>query len=218
MFQFSRAFLLTVSIVLVVPFLVAGVDTAAPAPSSTCLVCGKLHESQAYPIQYKGRTLHLCSRVCLDEYRTSKSAGQLDTITARIEPRSALFQEDSNPRSPLSAVYLGFGLYVLAGILFGGWASFHAVQKGRSGWPAFGLGLGLNLIGLLIVWARPKQEMAFHSKGLTKIPTTHQEHACPSCGQSNHPSSSRCSRCDTAIEPRVPSEVDLVGLGGKDRS
>ena len=119
--QLSRVFLLTVSIVLAVPFLVAGVDTASSAPSFTCLVCGKLHENQAHPIQYKGRTLRLCSPACLDEYRTRESAGQLDTITARIEPRSALFQEDSNPRSPLSAVYLGFGLYVLAGILFGGW-------------------------------------------------------------------------------------------------
>ena len=177
-----------------------------------CLIDGKIHTSADYSVDYKGRKIYLCSNECVAQYRELQHAGHLDSVTAKIEPRSALFQEDSNPRRQLSNFYLFGGLYVLAGLLCGGLASYLAVEKGLPGWPAFALGLAFNLIGLAILWAKPKQDMPFPSKGLTKIPTTRAEFICEACGHANHPSATSCNGCSAKLTPQAPSEVSLAGL------
>ena len=177
-----------------------------------CLVCGVLHTSAVSTAEYKGRKLYLCSETCLEKYRSLERAGTLDSITAKIEPRAALFQEDSNPKRQLASGYFLAGLYVLAGLACGGLASYLAIQKGLAGWPAFGLGLAFNFVGLVLVATRQGRAMPFTSKGLTKIPSTRDEISCPACGHSNHPSAERCSACSTALQPQSPSEVRLAGL------
>src|SRR5439155_1256942 len=56
------------------------------------------------------------------------------------------------------------------------------------------------------------QEMLFTSSGLTKIPSTRDERACPACGHANHPSARACNACRAPLTPAAPSEVELAGL------
>ena len=177
-----------------------------------CLVCGKLHGSVDYAVKYKGQEALLCSQACLDHFRELEREGKLDPLTAKVEPRSALFQTDSSPKPQMSRAYFVVGLLVLIGIVCGGAASYVAVQKGQSAWPAFALGLGLNVVGLVFVWMQPKREMLFTSYGLTKIPSTRDERACAACGHPNHPSARACNACGAPLTPAAPSEVELAGL------
>ncbi|MBI3291465.1 MAG: hypothetical protein HYZ73_01455 [Elusimicrobia bacterium] len=185
-------------------------STASLKKPTECLDCGVWHTSADHVVQYKGGKIYLCSDDCITHFQALERAGKLDPITAKIEPRSALFQEDSNPKGALSNAYFIGGLYVLFGLLFGGLSSYTALQKGLGGWPAFALGMTLNVIGLAIVWMRPKREMLFASKGLTKIPSTRQELICLACGHANHPSAKRCHGCQATLTPLTPSEVERV--------
>jgi len=177
-----------------------------------CLVCGKLHGNADYEVKYKGQAMHLCSQACLDHFRELERGGKLDPLTAQVEPRSALFQTDSNAKPQMSRVYFTVGLLVLIGLVCGGAASYVAVQKGQSAGPAFALGMGLNVVGLVFVWMKPKREMLFTSGGLTKIPSTRDERACAACGHSNHPSARACNACGAPLAPEARSEVELAGL------
>jgi hypothetical protein len=177
-----------------------------------CILCGKLHWGGDHTVAYKGREIALCSAECAGEFEKHRKEGTLDPITAKIEPRAALFQEDSNSKARLSDVYFAVGFYVLLGLVCGGLASYVAVQKGLPGGKAFALGLAANVIGLVYVWTRPSREMPFTSAGLTKIPSTRDEQPCPNCERSNHPSARTCIACGSALEPGAPSEVRLAGL------
>ena len=177
-----------------------------------CLVCGKLHSDADYVVRYKAQEMLLCSQACLDRFRELEQGGKLDPLTAKVEPRSALFQTDSSPKPQMSRTYFVVGLLVLIGLVCGGAASYVAVQKGHGSWSAFALGFVLNVVGLVFVWMKPKREMLFTSSGLTKIPSTRDERACPACGHANHPSARACNACRAPLTPAAPSEVELAGL------
>ena len=155
-------------------------------------------------------TFPLCSETCLHRYREAEQVGKLDRFTSRIEPRAALFQEDSASGGGLSRAYLALGLYVLAGLLCGGIASHRAVRHGMTGVNAFALGFLLNVVGLVIVRSRTGEAPRFPSTGLSKIPATHDEVLCPSCGKGNHPSAGACIACGADRDPGVHSEVDRL--------
>jgi len=179
-----------------------------------CLVCDTVHTEAGYQVEYRNRTFPLCSQKCYDEYRLAETTGTLDPITSRIEPRSMLFQQDSNPRSRLSKVYFGLGLFVLAGLVCGGLSSYVAIQKGMSPPMWFLAGLFLNVFGLLVVTFRPPRKTRFSARGRPKMPLTHDEAICPECGHANHPSAGRCIECEVTLTPSTPSEVDITRTPG----
>lgn len=177
-----------------------------------CLVCEKTHSTSQHTAEYKGMRIPLCSSDCMTEFERRRLAGTLDSITSKIEPRTALFQEDSNPKVGLSKLYFLVGLYVLLGLICGGVAAFVAVQKGLPGGSAFALALAFNILGLVFVMTRPAREMPFTSRGLDKIPSTRDGIICPQCGRANHPSAQACIACRAKLSPLIPSEVQLAGL------
>ena len=200
---------------LVVFFYVSSIDALSAATlekPEDCLVCGKSHDIANYVVYYKGMEFPLCSSGCLDHYSEAASHKKLDSITAKIEPRAALFQEDSNQRDPLAKTFFWLGYYVLIGLVFGGLASYAAVQRGFNPWSGFIIGFFLNVIGFIIVFSTPMQKMQFSSVGLTKVPKTRNEVICSGCGHSNHPSAKTCIECGQKFKSRIRSEVQAVGL------
>lgn len=99
-----------------------------------------------------------------------------------------------------SSYFLG-GLYVLAGLVFGGLCAQKAVQKGLSavGWFFAGLFLLAPSYAVLVL-CRCGQAQSLDK---TRPPL-----ACAGCGTLHHPSARRCSGCGAELEPAAPSEVD----------
>ncbi len=175
-----------------------------------CLVCQKIHSNTDHTIIYKGMKIPLCSEGCHDHYQEASNNNTLDTITSKIEPRAALFQEDSQTKYNLSKLFFWIGLYIFIGLVFGGLSAYIAVQKGLTAWSAFLIGLALNILGLIFIVKKPKNETLFHSDGLSKVPVTHSESICRSCGHSNHPSAKKCNNCDNQLASSVTSEVTTI--------
>lgn len=180
--------------------------------SVQCLVCGKYHKNGQNSITYKDIKHPLCSVNCEAHFREAENAGSLDQITAKIEPRAALFQADSNEKPALYRHFFWFGCIMLIGLLFGGAAAYLAVQKGLNAWSAFLLGLFLNIIGFAIVLSKSEQKKPFTSKGLSKVPKTRNEIICPECEHSNHPAATQCIECGHKLKSTIRSEVQAVGL------
>ena len=194
-------------------FLLMGQCDARTLETQTeCLVCGRIHENGDHMVEYKGMDIPLCSAGCFEHYNEAVLNGKLDPITAKIEPRAALFQEDSNQKDPLTKSFFWLGYYVLLGLVFGGLASYLAVQRGSNPWSGFLLGFFLNVVGFILVRLKPKRKIPFYSEGLTKVPTTRSEIICPKCGHSNHPSAKKCIECDQKMKSPIRSEVQSVGL------
>ena len=178
-----------------------------------CLVCGRSHNSADHIVNYKGMEIPLCSGECSDHYHEAELGGKLDPITAKIEPRAALFQDDSSrPKDPLAKPFFWLGYFMLLGLVFGGATSYLAIQKGGNPWSGFLLGLLLNIVGFIIIFMKPRQKVQFSSAGLTKVPKTRHEIVCPECGHSNHPSAKKCIECGQKIKSTIRSEVQAVGL------
>ena len=201
-------------LILVLGFLLVAENGRTEALEKTveCLVCGKSHNNADHKINYKGMGIPLCSSGCLEHYKDAKSDRKLDPITAKIEPRAALFQDDSNPKDPLAKLFFWFGYYVLFGLVFGGATSYLAIQKGCNPWSSFLFGFLLNILGFVVVFMKPKQKMQFSSEGLTKVPKTRNEIFCSKCGHSNHPSAKNCNECGQKTKGSIRSEVQAVGL------
>jgi len=172
-----------------------------------CLTCDGIHKDQDYVIIYKKNRYYLCSHECFETFKKLERQGKLDLITTKIEPRSALFHDDSNPKKELEITYFYIAIYIILGLLCGGIASYCGVHKGLNPWQAFLFGFFLNIIGLFIVLLMPRCEMLFTSAGLTKIPKTRAEQHC-ACGHSNHPSAKKCSSCQNPLTPIAPSELE----------
>jgi uncharacterized paraquat-inducible protein A len=107
--------------------------------------------------------------------------------------------------------FLYIAIYVVLGLFFGALASYVAIQKGLEGKKWFLGGFFLNILAIVFLVTRPSKEMLFRSEGVSKTPRTYEPGACPNCGNLNHPSASRCSRCGQALEARVESEVTRAG-------
>jgi hypothetical protein len=151
---------------------------------------------------WQGRRYYMESEACLEMFMADP-----ETYAKRIEPRAALYSAPRIDRPTYSPWVLFISLFVVAGLLSGAVTSYVAVQKGLSGLNWFVLGFALNVIAVVIVFFCRGREMLFRAEGLCKAPQTHEPLVCPHCGSSNHPAASRCSRCGTAMDPKVQSEV-----------
>ncbi len=178
--------------------------------SIECLMCRKNHKNTDQIVTYKGMEIPLCSEGCKNHYKDASDNNTLDSFTSRIEPRSALFQEDSQTEFNLSKLFFWIGYYIFIGLIFGGSSAYIAVQKGITPWSAFILGFLLNIIGFIIIVLKPEGDRLFHSRGLAKVPVTHNETICKSCDHSNHPSAEKCSHCETSLVSSVTSEVSTI--------
>jgi hypothetical protein len=133
---------------------------------------------------------------------------------AAVQPRGGLFQE-SFAALPLRSGWVLLGIWVLLGLVAGGWNVHAALRKGLPPARWFAVGLGLNLVG--VAWMmccrrRAAVELPAH---LQKVPLTAEPAKCPSCGHPNHPAARSCAGCGTALTPPGTSEVDRAGLRGQ---
>jgi hypothetical protein len=174
-----------------------------------CPVSGRLHRTHLYAARYRGRIFYTCDAAALERFIRNPRA-----FVPESTPQAALFRSPSPAVASFGVWLLVLGLYVVLGLVSGAFAAYVAVQKGLGGVRWFAAGLGLNVIGVALAFARPAREVAFTRRGLTKIPTTHDPRPCPACGKPNHPSASRCGRCGAELEPVVESEVARAMQGG----
>ncbi len=124
---------------------------------------------------------------------------------AALRPNDILFAVW--PRSSMATAWFWFGLYVLAGLLFGGLSAHRALATGRAplAWFLAGLFFLIVAYGYLLV-AKPLAAVALPA-GLRKLATTREPLPCPKCGSGNHPSARNCSGCGSELTPMAPSEV-----------
>jgi hypothetical protein len=137
-------------------------------------------------------------------------SGQLLRLVAQLQPRGAFL--GAGKEAALSTFWFYFGLYVLTGLVFGALAAHRALHKGYSAAAWFGAGFLLNVVGFMLLLARPSRTVAAPAgvpAGLHKIPSTYEPQIC-ACGAENHPSATACSTCGAKLEPRVVSEAQRV--------
>ena len=97
---------------------------------------------------------------------------------------------------------LWFGLYVLAGLIFGGLAAGTALRKGMPPVRWFFLGL----VFTAPVWA---YLLICNCQGASESGREKTLHplACPKCGALNHPAAAGCLGCGAGLTPAAASEV-----------
>ncbi len=195
---------------LLAPVAISGAASATLDSPTTCLVCGELHDTADYPVEYRGQTLHLDRQECVDHFHEAARTGDLDPITSSIEPRSMLFQQDSHENPALANAYFGAGLFVLVGLACGGLTAVLAIQKGLPARMWFVIGFLLSVFGVIAVIVTKSRPTTFSARGCPKEPLTRDEAICPECGHANHPSATRCLECGTTLTPAVASEVELA--------
>jgi YHS domain-containing protein len=179
-------------------------ETVLPTPLH-CPVDGEVVENREYGVMWQGRRYYMESEACVQIFMADPEAH-----ARRIEPRAALYSAPRTDGPSYSPWVLYISLFVVLGLASGAVTSYVAVQKGLSGRNWFVLGLALNVMAIIMVFSCRGREMLFQKKGLCKTPQTHEPIVCANCGSYNHPSSSRCSGCNKAMDPAVQSEVARV--------
>jgi len=106
---------------------------------------------------------------------------------------------------PLHSAYLWIGIYILAGLLFGGLSAHSAMSKGLPALEWFLLGFFFSVPAYLAVAA--KRTTVEVPAGLAKIPLTRTPGLCSHCRAGNHPSAESCIVCGAPLTPTAPSEV-----------
>lgn len=175
-----------------------------------CLVCDhRIFDKGVIEIRYQGRTFFVASGEMLRKF-----AADPDYYFSKIQSRAALFDENSVGRGQMSLGWLGFGLYVLLGLVIGAACAYVAVTKGLSPVAWFFAGLFGNgaVLAVLLNTSPNKDGQAPTGipAGLRKVPTTYGPATCDACGVSNHPSASACSQCGAALQPAVEPETARV--------
>ncbi|MBT7066872.1 MAG: hypothetical protein HN919_11255, partial [Verrucomicrobia bacterium] len=181
------------------------------AEAADCFVCGGPAADSATRVTYRGVARPLCSPPCMAHWNAAEADGKLDALVQRHEPRAALFQGDSrflNPEfqaaHPIQPVWLWAGVWILAAIVSGALSAALAVPAHRSGLGAFGLGFALPLLGIALTGLLPRRSGELPLRG-SKIPQTHAEDRCRSCGRPLHPAALCCSGCGAAHTPAMES-------------
>ncbi len=181
-----------------------------PRSDDICLVCDRPvgQRDVVYLVNGQRAAVHL--GVC-----DAKFLKDPWHFLALLQPRGAFLGVGSAGQS-LSPAWFLLGIYILIGLTFAALCAHRALHTGHSAVTWFGIGLGFNLLGYLLLLTRPRKEVrspAGVAKGLSKIAATYQPLACPQCGNLNHPSASRCSECGTTLQPTIVSEVEKVRIG-----
>ncbi len=174
-----------------------------PGDGEQCLVCGKrVFGENVFEIRYQGRTFHVGAPFLAD------FEGDPDQYFAKIQARSALFDEAAMQTRPMAFGWLLFDLYVLAGLICAAVCAYVAVARTLRPIPWFFAGLVGNVIALAAVLAVPRGEAGLFAvpRGLRKVPTTRAPVPCPACGATNHPAAGRCSACGNELKPTVEPE------------
>jgi len=171
-----------------------------------CIVCGqRIFGEDVVEVQYKGRTFYVGAPL-LEEFERDPQQ-----YFAKLQARSALFDESALPARRMSFGWLWFGVYVLAGIVSAAIAAYVAVGKARPALPWFFAGLFGNVVAVVAVVVAPRRDAsalpAGIPRGLRKVPTTRTPRPCPACGASNHPSAAACSACGAPLSPTVAAET-----------
>ncbi len=177
-----------------------------PQSGERCIVCAKELSPEDVTLIVKGR------RVPLKQAMVDSFLNNQDAFFAQLQPRGALFQENtpaSVARGGVSSAWFNFGLYVLAGLVFGGLCAYFAIGKGLPALPYFFTGFLANVVGLIYVLTRPAKIKDI-PKGLVKVPDTHAPVDCPDCGAANHPTVSECRDCGGKLTPVYKSEISKV--------
>lgn len=178
----------------------------SPGRGEQCLVCRKTigSDMNAVHMTWRGRSFAV-GEPLLPEFQKSP-----ELYLSRLQPKAALFAEPSSRPAALGSTWLWFGIYVLAGLVFGAETAYLALSRGRLPLPWFAAGLFLNVIALLIVLLLPRRQEfdapAGIPVGLAKVPSTHAPVACVHCGSPNHPSASACSACGQELTPSFQAE------------
>ncbi len=181
-----------------------------PSNGEQCLVCGGPvpEEMNSVALRYKGRQFYV-GEPLMEDFEADP-----EKYLAKIQPRSALFDESQMTPEPLADGWLFFGLYALFGLLFGGASAYTAVHKGRHAVRWFFIGLSSNVVGFIAAklssdLAHERASMGVPS-GLRKVPLTHHPVDCPDCGNHNHPSARECGGCGRELSPEMEGEVRRV--------
>lgn len=168
-----------------------------------CLVCNNRVSGKDACYLADGQRVILHSEECQAEFLRHPG-----TYLAALRPNQILFSVWS--RSGLSAHWFWVGLYVLAGLLFGGLCAHRAIGTGRSPLAWFLTGFFLSAAGyVLLLLAKPRSVVQLPA-GLGKVAMTSASVPCPTCGSGNHPSARNCSGCGGELSPVRPSEVSAA--------
>jgi len=162
----------------------------------TCIVCNSKLDSTDLAFVVDGQRVGI-ARGMEDEFLSNP----LKYLTA-LRPEG---QFSGRSTGSMRNVYFWGGVFVLAGLLFGGACAHMALAKGRSGWRWFFLGFFFSAPACLALAV--KENGPAVPTGLSKIPATRDPVACPGCGAANHPAAAKCSDCGATLEPSAPSEV-----------
>lgn len=174
------------------------------AEGEQCLVCRQLiHDGDIVEVRYKGRTFHVAAKM-LDEFKADP-----DRYFYAMQARSGLFDEASTETPQMSMGWLGFGTYVLLGLIFGAICGYAALNRGLPGMRWFMAGFIGGVFGLIafFVTQRGARRLDGDARGLSKIPVTSSPVDCPTCGESNHPTAPACSACGRSLNPTAQPET-----------
>jgi len=176
-------------------------------PGERCTVCGGELTQEDVALIVRGR------RVPLDIDEVDEFLKNQEMYFAKLQPKGALFQEEldtpeGTAQGGVSAGWFWFGVYVLSALVFGALSSYTAITKGLQPIPHFFLGFFLSLLGYLYVLTRPRRVHEGEvPPGLVKVPVTSAPVKCPSCGNTNHPTATRCAACHATLTPVAESEA-----------
>lgn len=175
-----------------------------------CLACDTRVEGEGVLLVHRGRRVYLHLGDCADHWNEDT-----DALFAALQPHGALWDE-AETTAPLLGGWFWFGVYVLAGLVFGAASAFAAIDRGRPAAPWFFLGLALNVIAFTMILTKPRVTLVPALEGvpagLRKVPVTHSPVLCE-CGAENHPSASSCSVCGAALSPRTEAEAERARGG-----
>ncbi len=186
-----------------------------PGQGEQCLVCRKrIFDEDVVEIRYQGRTFHV-GVPFFGDFKDDP-----ERYFARLQARSALFDENAMRAPPMALGWLWLGLYVLTGLVFSAVCGYVAVSRSLSPIPWFFAGLLGNVAALVVLLFAPRGDPAVWPGGipggLRKVPTTRAPVACPQCASTNHPAAGRCSACGADLAPTVQSEAARVSQAAKE--
>ncbi len=180
---------------------------ARPGEGEQCLVCDqRVFGKDVVEVRYQGRTFFVAAGEMFELFIQDP-----EQYFRKLRARSALFDERGVGQSSMGWGWLGFGLYILLGLVIGAVCAYQAVRKGLAPVPWFFAGLVGNGAVLAVLLnaadADRARAPAGIPKGLRKVPLTYTPVPCEACGRENHPSAHTCSGCGASLEPSVEPET-----------
>lgn len=183
--------------------------SATPRPRDMCIECDKPIGPGDRVYLINGQRIAVHAGACELAFERNP-----EKYLAKVKPQGNQFMDADSGGSARSWRWLAFGVYALAGLVFGGLCGYEAVNRGFRPLPWFLAGLFFNVFGFLVFLSRPAGVASTgpSTPGLTKVPVTRAPQPCPRCGTPNHPSAAACSACGAVLEPSVTSEVARIGM------